>query len=55
MSKLQEIKRTNGSIVNNVTLPKEELEKLDWKKGDDLSIIAGPVDNPEYLKIVKKE
>ena len=54
MSRLQEIKRQNGSVIHNVNLPKEELEKLDWKKGDELNIIAEPEDNPKFLRIQKE-
>ena len=38
MAKLQEIKRTNGSIVNNITLPKDIVEESGFKKGDDLQV-----------------
>lgn len=54
MSKLQEIKRQNGSVVNSVNLPKEELEKVGWHKGDELIISAEPNENPNSL-IIKKE
>lgn len=54
MSKLQEFKRNNGSVINTVNLPKEELEKLDWKKGDELKITAEPSLNPNCL-IIQKE
>lgn len=40
MVKLQEIKRTNGSIVNHVTIPKEVIEESELKKGDELEIKA---------------
>ena len=55
MGKLQEIIRKNGSSVNSVNLPKEEIEKLNWKKGDDLDILAEPIDDPKFIKISKKE
>lgn len=54
MSKLQQIERKNGSILNSVNLPKEELERLDWEKGDGLKITAQPEGNPTYLKIEKE-
>ena len=54
MSKLQEITRTNGSVLNSVNLPKEELEKLNWEKGDELKITAEPEENPIFLKIQKE-
>ena len=54
MSKLQEIKRANGSKVNSVNIPKEELEKLNWEKGDELKVTAEPIDKPNCL-IIKKE
>jgi antitoxin component of MazEF toxin-antitoxin module len=40
MSKLQQIERSNGSVVSSVNIPKEELEKLSWEKGDELSVTA---------------
>ncbi len=40
MSKLQSIKRTNGSIVHSTYLPKEEVEKVGWEKGDNLEVKA---------------
>lgn len=55
MSKLQEVKRHNGSVLRNVNLPKEELEKLNWEKGDELKITAVPEDNPKFLKIEKED
>lgn len=53
-SKLQQTERTNGSIVSGINLPKEEIEKLEWKKGDELKITAVPEDNPTFLKIEKE-
>lgn len=55
MSKLQEITRNNGSVSKSVNLPKEELEKLDWKKGDELIITAEPKEDPKFIKIEKEE
>lgn len=54
MSKLQKVTRPNGSVLNSVNLPKEELEKLNWEKGDELKITAEPEDNPAFLKIQKE-
>lgn len=54
MSKLQQINRSNGSKVSSVNIPKEELEKLDWEKGDELIVTAEPEDSPLFLKIQKE-
>lgn len=57
MSKLQEIIRVNGSVVNSVNIPKEELEKLEWKKGDNLLVIADSEnkhESPNFIKITKE-
>ena len=40
MAKLQEIRRTNGSTVNHITLPKEVVEESQLKKGDDLEVTS---------------
>jgi len=52
--KLQQIKRQNDSIVSSVNLPKEELYKMDWEKGDNLKVTAMPEDKPTYLKVEKE-
>lgn len=57
MSKLQQTTRANGSITASVNIPKEELEKLSWKKGDELLVIAhseSEHEGPTFLKIVKE-
>jgi len=36
MAKLQEIKRSNGSVVHHVTLPKSLVEEVEWEKGDEI-------------------
>lgn len=54
MSKLQKITRSNGSVVNSINLPKEEIEKFNWEKGDELKITAEPNDNPMFLKIQRE-
>ena len=40
MSKLQSITRPNGSTIQFAYLPKEELELVGWKKGDNLKVEA---------------
>ena len=54
MSKLQQIERVNGSVVSSINIPKEELEKLDWKKGEELEVHADIKTNPITLVIRKK-
>ena len=38
MAKLQEIKRTNGSTINLVNIPKDAIEESKLKKGDNLEV-----------------
>lgn len=38
MPKLQEIKRTNGSVVNFINIPKHVIERTTFAKGDELEI-----------------
>ena len=40
MVKLQEIKRTNGSVVNQINIPKNVIEESKLKKGDNLKVIT---------------
>ena len=37
MGKLQSITRGNGSVIHNVTIPKEIIDELKWNKGDSLA------------------
>lgn len=36
MGRLQQIKRSNGSIVSSLNLPKDAVDELGWSKGDEL-------------------
>lgn len=38
MAKLQQIVRSNGSVVNSVNLPKEVVEESGLRKGDKLEV-----------------
>ena len=38
MAKLQEIKRSNGSVINSVNLPKFVVEEAELRKGDKLEV-----------------
>lgn len=40
MSKLQQIKRANGSIIYSINIPQEIMEDVEWKKGDELEVTA---------------
>lgn len=53
MGKLQQIDRS-GSVVSSINIPKEELDRLDWKKGENLKVTAEPIDDPKFLKIEKE-
>jgi len=56
MSKLQQIKRSNGSIVTSVNIPLEEFERTGWKKGDNV-LVTARLDNlgKWYIIIVEGE
>lgn len=40
MSKLQQIKRANGSVIYSVNIPQEIMELVEWKKGEELEVTA---------------
>ena len=40
MSKLQRIKRSNGSCIFSVNIPLEAIEELNWEKGSELRLIV---------------
>ncbi len=43
MVKLQEIKRSNGTTVNSVNIPKDAMEISELKKGDNLEVKSNGV------------
>ncbi len=55
MTKLQKIKRTNGSVVHSVNIPLDIIEELDWKKGDDLTLETKNLGNGQIITISKEE
>lgn len=52
MPKLQQIERSNGSIVSSVNLPLEVIEASGWEKGDELNIKAEPIGKDRVFRIV---
>ena len=40
MGRIQEIVRSNGSILNTVVIPREIMLGTQWKKGDVLDFIS---------------
>ena len=55
MTKLQKIKRANGSVVHSVNIPLEIIEELDWKKGENLSLETLNNDGNQVVIISKSE
>jgi len=55
MSKLQMIKRSNGSRVYSANFPLEMIEELGWAKGCELSVKIGKVRVGESSIIFSKE
>lgn len=53
MPKLQQITRSNGSIVHSVNIPLEIIELTGWKKGDELIVKAEEIESKKpYYRIV---
>lgn len=55
MPKLQRIKRADGSLVHNVNIPLEIIEKLEWAKGTDLSLEIRKVRDNLIIVVFKKD
>jgi len=54
MSKLQQITRKDGSIISSINIPREVMETMLWKKGDDLRITSEIEDFEIFIKIVNE-
>ena len=50
MPKLQQIKRSNGSLVHSVNIPIEMVSESGWEKGDSL-VIEGEMVEENVFKI----
>lgn len=50
MAKIQQIKRSNGSLIHSVNIPKEIMKKLEWQKGDELEFIFDEDENQCILR-----
>ena len=55
MSKLQRIKRSNGSLVFSVNIPLEVIEDIGWEKGQELLLEVKKIDDKNVLIIFKSE
>ncbi len=55
MAKLQQIKRSNGTLSHSVNIPGELIEELDWKKGDELELETLNNDGKNVIIISKSE
>jgi len=51
MAKLQQIRRSNGTLSHSVNIPGEVIEELGWEKGDELDLEA----EENTIKIRKRE
>ena len=51
MAKLQQIKRSNGTLSHSVNIPGELIEDLGWEKGDELDVET----KENSIKISKSE
>ena len=51
MAKLQQIRRSNGTLSHSINIPGEIIEELDWQKGDELDIET----EENKIKISKSE
>ena len=53
MGKIQQIKRTNGSVVTSINLPREIVEAIGWKKGKivKVELMKSLYDIPAHLRI----
>lgn len=55
MAKLQKIKRSNGSIVYSVNIPKEIIDDINWEKGEELDLEATQDESGNKIIIVSKQ
>ena len=55
MPKLQQIKRTNGSLVHSVNIPLEHIELSRWVKGDELKTETKEISKGVFVLLVSKE
>ena len=55
MTKLQRIKRANGSVIYSVNIPKEIIEELGWEKGTNLDLESWTDYGKKVIKISKNE
>ncbi len=54
MAKLQQIKRSNGSLSFSVNIPLELIEVLGWEKGVELNPEIQQIES-ELILVIRKE
>ncbi len=54
-TKLQQIKRANGSLVHSVNIPLELIGRIGWEKGEKLTVEVEPADYGIHKIIIFKE
>ncbi len=54
MAKLQQIKRSNGSLIHSVNLPGEVIDALGWEKGDELDLVVDKFLGSDAILISKR-
>ncbi len=55
MPKLQQIKRSNGSLTHSVNIPLETIEELGWNKGEDLTLEIQKVRDKKIVIIFRED
>lgn len=52
MVKLQQIKRSNGSLVYSLNIPLDEIERMGWEKGDELIVESEQMEEKAFRLVV---
>lgn len=55
MAKLQKIVRANFSEIYSVNIPKELIEQMEWKKGQDIDIVLGNNLNEDKILVLRSK
>lgn len=52
MSKLQQIKRANGSVIHSINIPQDIMEMIEWKKGEELEVTATKSPDDTWMLVI---
>ena len=52
MSKLQRIKRANGSVIYSINIPQDIMELIEWKKGEELEVTATKSPDDTWMLVI---